>query len=76
MDKTEYKLEMLDNGIKFTDIEADTIQCEKFGEYRDLRDAEVMWRFLGKFLWEDILGFTDLNCVNNMKITISIEKDE
>lgn len=70
-----YMVEMLDNGITLTIPEQDFKQCEKFTDIgKD--DDDAMIKFIGKNLWADIKQFADYKVTNDIKIELTISKNE
>lgn len=75
MNKIEYHLQWLDNGIVLAIPDDDTIMCRCFSNDGKSNDEEMI-KFVGQFLWQDIRLASDDLLENNLKITIKIEKDK
>lgn len=75
MNKIEYHLQWLDNGIVLDIPEDETIMCKIFSNDGKPNDEEMI-KFVGQFLWQDICFAVDDLLENNIKITIKIEKDK
>lgn len=77
MEKTEYHIQMCDNGIVVAAPDLGMLECKEFsGTGRGKVDDEAMHKYLGHLLWSDILSFCNQACINNIKLTISIEEDK
>lgn len=76
MNKENYELhvQMLDNGIVLSEPAFNVLECEKYAENGYASDT-AMHTFIGKNMWENIFEFCNKTCANNVKITISIEKE-
>lgn len=75
MDKTEYHIQMCDNGIVVAVPELDMLECKEFSGDGRVGD-EAMHKYLGQLLWSDILDSCNQGLSNNIKLTISIEEDK
>lgn len=70
-----YRIQMLDNGIVFEDIDDETFECKEFSESGRQKD-EAINKYLGLNLWSDILNYCDNNLTNKVKVKITFEKEE
>lgn len=76
MDKTEYHIQMCDNGIVVAAPDFDMLECKEFNGDGGAND-EGMCKFLGGLLWEDILcSINKEGSSSNIKLTISVEEDK
>lgn len=75
MDKTGYHIQMCNNGIVVAAPDYEMLECKEFSG-NGKADDEAMHKYLGSLLWSDILDFCNQSCINNIKLTISIEEDK